>query len=50
MNDCLVLVGGIVPQEDLAKLKEQGVAEIFLPGTSTEDIVKFLRENVKPRE
>jgi len=50
LNDCLVLVGGIVPQEDLPKLKEQGVAEIFLPGTSTEDIVKFLRENVKPRE
>jgi methylmalonyl-CoA mutase C-terminal domain/subunit len=50
MDDCLVLVGGIVPQEDLAKLKQIGVAEIFLPGTSTEDIVKFLRENVKPRE
>jgi methylmalonyl-CoA mutase C-terminal domain/subunit len=50
MNDCLVLVGGIVPQEDLPKLKQQGVAEVFLPGTSTEDIVKFLHENVKPRE
>lgn len=50
MHDCLVLVGGIVPQEDLPKLKQQGVAEVFLPGTSTEDIVKFLRENVKPRE
>ena len=50
MDDCLVLVGGIVPQTDLAKLKQLGVAEIFLPGTSTEDIVKFLRENVKPRE
>jgi len=48
--DTLVLVGGIVPQEDVPKLKEQGVAEIFLPGTSTEDIVKFLRNNVKPRE
>jgi methylmalonyl-CoA mutase C-terminal domain/subunit len=50
MDDCLVLLGGIVPQDDLAKLKQQGVAEIFLPGTSTENIVKFLRENVKPRE
>jgi methylmalonyl-CoA mutase C-terminal domain/subunit len=50
MTDCLVLVGGIVPQEDISRLKEQGVAEIFLPGTSTEDIVKFLRENVRPRE
>jgi methylmalonyl-CoA mutase C-terminal domain/subunit len=50
MDDCLVLVGGIVPQEDIPRLKEQGVAEIFLPGTSTEEIVKFLRENVGPRE
>jgi methylmalonyl-CoA mutase, C-terminal domain len=50
MDNTLVLVGGIVPQEDVPKLKEQGVAEIFLPGTSTEDIVKFLRDNVKPRE
>jgi methylmalonyl-CoA mutase C-terminal domain/subunit len=50
MDDCLVLVGGIVPQEDIQRLKEQGVAEVFLPGTSTEDIVKFLRENVGPRE
>lgn len=50
MKDCLVLVGGIVPQEDIPKLHALGVAAVFLPGTSTEDIVKFLRENVKPRE
>jgi methylmalonyl-CoA mutase, C-terminal domain len=50
MKDCLVLVGGIVPQEDIPKLRDLGVAAVFLPGTSTEDIVKFLRENVKPRE
>jgi methylmalonyl-CoA mutase C-terminal domain/subunit len=50
LDDCLVLVGGIVPKEDIVRLKEQGVAEIFLPGTSTEDIVKFLHENVRPRE
>lgn len=50
MDDCLVLVGGIVPQEDIQKLKDLGVAEVFLPGTSTEDIVRFLRENVKTRE
>ena len=49
MDDCLVLVGGIVPNEDITRLKEQGVAEVFLPGTSTEDIVRFLRENVQPR-
>jgi methylmalonyl-CoA mutase, C-terminal domain len=50
MDDCLVLLGGIVPKEDIPKLKAEGIAEIFLPGTSTEDIVKFLRANVKPRE
>lgn len=50
MDDCLVLLGGIVPQEDIAKLKGEGVAEVFLPGTSTEDIVTFLRQNVKARE
>jgi methylmalonyl-CoA mutase C-terminal domain/subunit len=50
MDDCLVLLGGIVPQDDIAKLKSNGVAEVFLPGTSTEDIVKFLRDNIKPRD
>lgn len=49
MDDTLVVVGGIVPQEDIQSLKEKGVSAVFLPGTSTEDIVKFLRENVKPR-
>jgi methylmalonyl-CoA mutase C-terminal domain/subunit len=50
MDDCLIVVGGIVPQDDIAGLKAQGVAEVFLPGSSTEDIAKFLRDNVKPRE
>ena len=50
MDDCLVLLGGIVPQEDISKLKSEGVAEVFLPGTSTEDIVSFLRKNVKARD
>ena len=49
MDDCLVLLGGRVPQEDISKLKSEGVAEVFLPGTSTEDIVTFLRQNVKAR-
>jgi len=47
MEDTLVLVGGIVPQEDIPVLKAKGVAEIFLPGTSTEDIVKFINANVR---
>ncbi|HQZ83667.1 MAG TPA: cobalamin B12-binding domain-containing protein [Pyrinomonadaceae bacterium] len=48
MDDTLVLVGGIVPEDDIAPLKTQGVAEVFLPGTSTEDIVTFIRKNVRP--
>ncbi|CAN5337631.1 cobalamin B12-binding domain-containing protein [soil metagenome] len=48
MDDTLVLVGGIVPQEDISNLKANGVSEIFLPGTSTEDIVDFIRANVRP--
>jgi methylmalonyl-CoA mutase C-terminal domain/subunit len=49
MNECLVIVGGIVPQEDIPRLKEQGVSAVFLPGTSTQDIVKFLRDNASSR-
>ena len=47
MDDTLVLVGGIVPQEDIPVLKAKGIAEVFLPGTSTEDIVTFIRSNVR---
>src|ERR1700741_207535 len=47
MDDTLVLGGGIVPQEDIGTLKAKGVSEVFLPGTSTEDIVTFIRNNVR---
>ncbi|NNE66851.1 MAG: cobalamin B12-binding domain-containing protein [Pyrinomonadaceae bacterium] len=47
MTDTLVLVGGIVPEEDIDELKKKGVAEVFLPGTSTQDIVSFLNSNVR---
>lgn len=47
MDDTLVVVGGIVPQEDITELKANGISEVFLPGTSTDDIVKFLNENVR---
>lgn len=47
MDDTLVLVGGIVPQEDIEPLKQLGVSEVFLPGTSTEDIVTFINANVR---
>lgn len=47
MNDTLILVGGIVPNEDIADLKAKGISEVFLPGTSTEDIVGYIRNNVR---
>ena len=47
MDDTLVLVGGIVPNEDIADLKSQGISEVFLPGTSTEDIVSYIRKHVR---
>src|SRR5204862_2562407 len=50
MKDTLVVLGGIVPQEDIAKLKGQGVDEVFLTVTYTQDIAEFIRENVKPRD
>lgn len=49
MDDVLVLVGGIIPDQDIPPLKQQGVAAVFQPGTPMDDIVKFIKENVKPR-
>jgi methylmalonyl-CoA mutase C-terminal domain/subunit len=46
-EDIIVLAGGIIPDEDIPKLKETGVKEIFVPGTDTNDIIDFLRKNVK---
>ena len=43
-EDILIFGGGIVPDEDLPKLREMGVAAIFTPGTSTQEVVRFLRE------
>ena len=47
MDDVLVLVGGIIPDQDVAGLKTAGVAGIFQPGTAMDDIVKFIRERVR---
>jgi len=48
-SDILLFGGGIIPDEDVPKLKELGVAAIFGPGTSTQDIVDFLRQAVPER-
>jgi len=45
-EDILLICGGIIPEEDHASLKEAGVAAVFGPGTSTQDIVKFIRDHV----
>lgn len=47
MDDVLLLVGGIIPDQDVESLKRVGVAAIFQPGTAMEDIVKFIREHVR---
>jgi len=47
MSDVLVIVGGIVPDEDAAQLKRLGVAQVFQPGASLEAIVNFIRSSVK---
>ena len=46
MEDVLVVVGGIIPKEDIQRLHDLGVRGIFGPGTSTEEITAFIRENV----
>ena len=50
MDDVLLLVGGIIPDQDMAALKQSGVSGIFQPGTAMDEIVNFIRSNVKPRE
>lgn len=49
LDDVIIFGGGIIPDDDIPKLKELGVSEIFTPGASTEDAIRYLRENVKPR-
>ena len=48
-GDIIVIGGGIIPREDIPRLKEAGIKEVFLPGTPIEEIVKWTKENVKPR-
>jgi len=48
-GDVLVTGGGIIPDEDIPYLREQGVARIFGPGTSTKDIVEYIRNSAGAR-
>lgn len=49
LNDVMVFAGGIIPEEDVAQMKKLGVKEIFGPGTPTETLIKFVKENVPKR-
>jgi methylmalonyl-CoA mutase, C-terminal domain len=45
----LVVVGGIIPDVDIPKLREAGIKGIFLPGSPMQDIITFISENVRPQ-
>lgn len=47
-GDITVIGGGIIPEDDIAKLKEAGIKEVFLPGTSLAEIIDWTNKNVKP--
>ncbi|MRR59444.1 MAG: cobalamin B12-binding domain-containing protein [Deltaproteobacteria bacterium] len=48
-DDIVVFGGGVIPDDDIPGLKQAGVSEVFTPGTSTDSIVQWVRENVAPR-
>jgi methylmalonyl-CoA mutase C-terminal domain/subunit len=48
-TDVSVFGGGIIPQDDIPTLQAGGVAQVFLPGTTTQAIVDWIRSNVRPR-
>jgi methylmalonyl-CoA mutase, C-terminal domain len=48
-DDVIVTVGGTIPADDVPELKKLGVAEVFTPGSSTQSIIDFIRENVGER-
>src|SRR5512146_89285 len=47
--DVAVFGGGIIPQDDVPKLKERGVSAVFPPGSSTQAIIEWIRANIHPR-
>ncbi len=49
MDDVLVAAGGIIPDADIVKLKEAGIAEVFGPGTSIGQIARYFREHARSR-
>jgi len=50
LDDVLVFAGGIIPEEDIPALKKIGIAEVFGPGTNTDELIEFIRHNVRERK
>ena len=48
-GDIIFFAGGVIPADDIPALKAAGVTEVFTPGSSTEDIVTWVRDNIRPR-
>jgi methylmalonyl-CoA mutase C-terminal domain/subunit len=49
-DEIVVFGGGIIPEEDISKLKEVGIREIFTPGTPIEEAMNWVRRNIKPKK
>ncbi|MEI8356998.1 MAG: hypothetical protein RL698_3305 [Pseudomonadota bacterium] len=49
-GDVAVFGGGIIPEEDIERLAQMGVAKVFTPGATTQDIIRWVQENIHPRE
>ncbi|MDH5780322.1 MAG: cobalamin B12-binding domain-containing protein [Candidatus Bathyarchaeota archaeon] len=50
LDDVLVFAGGIIPEDDIPALKKIGIVEVFGPGTNTDELIRFIRHNVKERK
>ena len=50
LDDVLVTVGGIIPDDDVAALRAAGVAAVFGPGTTIREVADYIRANAPPRE
>ena len=50
LDDVMLFGGGIIPDEDIPRLNERGVAEVFTPGASTQDVIAYIRAHVRSAE
>ena len=48
MNDTMVILGGTIPPDDIPKLREEGITEVFGPGTPLKEIIRFVSQSNKP--